>query len=80
MSKVDIKKIFGKIKEQSKPIITTGLITGVNQVGNDMKGAVSGVNQNQSPQLILGKLPTILKSGAVAAGQEMMKSIKKNRE
>jgi hypothetical protein len=81
MSKDTLKEIVKKIRKQSEPIIATALVKGATQVSNEMNVAVSGVNQ--SPRILLGKITTILRSGAIAAGQEMMKngleSIKKNR-
>ncbi|USK34640.1 hypothetical protein LIT25_04560 [Bacillus sp. F19] len=78
MSKDAFKKIVKKISEQSKPIITTALITGATRFINEMDVEVSGSDVNQSPRIL-----TTLRNGAVAAGQEMMtnglEGIKKNR-
>jgi hypothetical protein len=80
MSKDALKKIVKEIRKQSEPIIATALITGATRVSNEMNVAVSDVNQ--SPRILLGKIATTLRSGAIAAGQEMMtnglESIKKN--
>ncbi|MGM0877056.1 MAG: hypothetical protein ACQEWV_20495 [Bacillota bacterium] len=81
MSKDALNKIVKKIRKQSEPIIATALINGATRVSNEMNVVVSDVNQ--SPRILLGKIITILRSGAIATGQEMMKngleSIKKNR-
>lgn len=80
MSKDALKKIVKVIWKQSEPIIATALITGVAKVSNELNDAVSG--ENQSPRILLGKISTTFKSGAIAAGQEMitngLESIKKN--
>lgn len=81
MSENALKKIVKIIWKQSEPIITTALITGATRVSNEMNVAVSDVNQ--SPRILLGKITTTLRSGAIAAGQEIitngLESIKKNR-
>lgn len=82
MSKDAFKNIVKKIWVQSEPIIATALITGATRVSNEMNDAVSDVNQ--SPRILLRKITTTLRSGAIAAGQDMitngLESIKKNRE
>jgi hypothetical protein len=53
-----------------KEIVATALVNGATRVSNEVNVAVSGVNQ--SPQILLGKITTILRSEAIAVGQEMM--------
>lgn len=65
------------------PIIATALITGATRVSNEMNDAVSESvsDENQSPKVLLGKIASTLRSGAIAAGKDMMtnglESIKK---
>jgi hypothetical protein len=81
MSTDALKKIVKNIREQSEPIIAAALITAATRVSDEMNVAVSDVNQ--SPQILLGKIAATLRSGAKAAGQEMitngLESMKKNR-
>ncbi|QNG59762.1 hypothetical protein [Metabacillus idriensis] len=85
MSKDALKKTVKKIGEQSVPIIATALITGATRVSNEMNDAVSESvsDENQSPKVLLGKIASTLRSGAIAAGKDMMtnglESIKKNQ-
>jgi hypothetical protein len=72
MSKVDHKKIVKIIRKESDPIFAKALITAATRVGNEMNGAVS--DENQSSRILLGKIATTLRSGAIAAGQEMLMS------
>ncbi|SHM73893.1 hypothetical protein [Gracilibacillus kekensis] len=81
MTKEEIKRFARKIRTESQPIISSALVTGATRISDEMNHAVRGVHH--SPTILLSRIATSLRNGAIAAGQEMMVSgvenVKKNR-
>ncbi|MFC4402440.1 hypothetical protein [Gracilibacillus xinjiangensis] len=70
MEKPNLKRLAEDLKEQSKPIISAALINGATHISNKMNDAVSDVNQ--SPKVLLRRISTTLRNGAMLVGSEIM--------
>lgn len=65
------KKIVKLVKKESKHLFETALRSGAKNIGKELQGAMSDVNQPSN--ILLEKLFTALKSGAFATGEEVFK-------
>lgn len=65
-----IKVAIRNVGKESKQILEAALKSGANHIGQQLSAAT--IDVNQPSDVVLDKLLNALKSGALAAGQEVM--------